>query len=225
MPSGAQLPPPPPPVEIRTWPDRPSLLADRAEVLGELVRRHVGGGRLALLLTWGGLAALGWVFIGLAVVFHEESLDPISDLIAVVTFFVGVAALVPAAVFLGLDITRARKVRALLTAWGALDREPDRDRLLRMPRLGLAWLLSSYTLCAAGLFTCVAVPASATPGEDPYGLVVLGMGAGLCAWITGLTGAVTAFSHRRWVTRVLAAPAEGPGRPAARPGGTVRPQA
>ncbi|MGW0859718.1 hypothetical protein [Streptomyces sp. NPDC002690] len=215
MPSGAQLPPPPPPVEIRTWPDRTSLLADRAEVLGELVRRHVGGGRLALLLTWGGLAALGWAFVGAGIASLEESLDPISDLFAIVLLFVGLALFGPAAVFFGLGVARAREVRALLAGWGTLDRDPDRDRLLRMPGLGLAWLLLSYALCAVGLFTCVAVPASATPGEDTYGVVVLGMGVGLCVWITGLTGAVTAVSHRRWVLRVLGGPAEAAARPAA----------
>ncbi|WP_328721319.1 hypothetical protein OHT52_18580 [Streptomyces sp. NBC_00247] len=203
MPSRAPLPPPPPPAEIRSWPDRSSLLADRAEVLGELVRLHVGGGRLALLLTWGGLAALGWALVGTAVIFFEEALDPISDLIAVVLLFAGLAVFVPAAVFLGLDIARTRRVRALLADWGGLDSDPDRDGSLRRPGLGLAWLLLSYALCAAGLFACFAVPAAATPGEDPYGLVVLGMGIGLCAWITGLTGAVTAVAHRRWVVRVL----------------------
>ncbi|WEH41483.1 hypothetical protein [Streptomyces sp. AM 2-1-1] len=212
MPSRAVLPPPPPPAAIRSWPDRPSLLADRAAVLGELVRLHVGGGRLALLLTWGGVAALGWAAVGAALIAFQESLDPISDLVAVVLAFAGIGLLVPAAVFFGLGAARARKVRVLLTAWGALDRDPDRDPLLRMPGLGLAWLLISYALCAAGLFTCVAVPASATPGEDTYGLVVLGMGAGLCVWITGLTGAVTALSHRRWVLRVLTAPAPAPVR-------------
>ncbi|MFF7365583.1 hypothetical protein [Streptomyces sp. NPDC008125] len=203
MPSRAPLPPPPPPAEIRSWPDRASLLADRAQVLGGLVRLHVGGGRLALLLTWGGIAAVGWALVGTSMIFFEESLDPITDLIAVAALFVGIAVLVPAAVFLGLDIVRARKVRALLAGWGALDRDPDRDGTLRMPGLGLAWLLVSYVLGAAGLFACFAVPAAATPGEDPYGLVVLGMGVGLCAWITGLTGAVTAVAHRRWVVRVL----------------------
>ncbi|MGW2276821.1 hypothetical protein [Streptomyces sp. NPDC001770] len=203
MPSRAPLPPPPPPVEIRSWPDRASLLADRAEVLGALVRLHVGGGRLALLLTWGGLTALGWALIGSAMAFIEESPDPVSELIAGVTLLAGIAVLVPAAVFLGLDIARARKVRALLAGWGALDRDPDRDGALRRPGLGLAWLLVSYALCAAGLFVCFAVPAAATPGEDRYGPVVLAMGAGLCAWITGLTGAVTAASYRRWVVRVL----------------------
>lgn len=212
MPSSAVLPPPPPPVEIRSWPDRTSLLADRAAVLGELVGRHVGGRRLALLLTWGGLAALGWAFIGSAVTVFEESLDPISDLPGVVLIVVGVGTLVTAAVFLVIDGARARKVRSLLAGWGALDRDADRDPLLRVPGIGLTWLLLSYALCAVGLFTCVAVPASATPGEDTYGSVILGMGAGLCAWITGLIGAVTAVSHRRWALRVLTAPAEVPGR-------------
>ncbi|MFD6421891.1 hypothetical protein [Streptomyces sp. NPDC060198] len=207
MSSRAVLPPPPPPVEIRSWPDRSSLLADRAAVLGELVRLHVGGGRLALVLTWGAVAALGWASVGAGIASYEESLDPISDLFAIVLLFVGIALFVPAAAFFGLGVARARKVRTLLAGWGTLDRDPDGDRPLRVPGLGLAWLLLSYALCAAGLFTCVAVPASAAPGEDTYGVVILGMGVGLCAWITGLTCAVTAVSHRRWVLRALGGPA------------------
>lgn len=30
------------------------------------------------------------------------------------------------------------------------------------------------------------------------------MGLGFLAWLTGLTGLVKAFAHRRWVLRVLA---------------------
>lgn len=84
--------------------------------------------------------------------------------------------------------------------------------LLRRPGASLAWLLTSFTLCAAGLFGCVAVPATARAGEETYGLVAWLMGLGLIAWLAGLTGLVKAFAHRRWVLRVLVAP------PAERPG-------
>lgn len=58
------LPPPPPPVEIRTWPDREAMLADRALILRALVGMHLGPGRLGVLVIWAGLAAFGWLLVG-----------------------------------------------------------------------------------------------------------------------------------------------------------------
>ncbi|MGW7595295.1 hypothetical protein ACWGK9_40280, partial [Streptomyces rubiginosohelvolus] len=69
------LPPPPPPVEIRSWPDRDALLADRSFLLGVLVKAHIGPGRLGLLWLWGVVGAIGWSFIGTAVITFEESYD------------------------------------------------------------------------------------------------------------------------------------------------------
>lgn len=62
-----------------------------------------------------------------------------------------------------------------------------------------------------GLFGCVAVPATARAGQETYGLVAWLMGLSFLAWLTGLTGLVKAFAHRRWVLRVLAGtPADPP---------------
>lgn len=206
MPRRAQLPPPPPPAEIRSWPDREAMLDDRAVVLRELVRMHVGPGRLGLLWMWAALAALGWSLVGSGIVMFEHALDLVDFTNVVggtVSLVVGAAVLIPAAVFVFVGISRDREVRALLAAWGALDRDPERDRRLRMPGASLTWLLLSFVLGAAGLALCLIGPASARPGRDTYGLVALVMGVGMVAWLTALIGAVTALAHRRWVLGVL----------------------
>ncbi|MFJ7325663.1 hypothetical protein ACIQVN_05330 [Streptomyces cyaneofuscatus] len=217
MSSRPTLPPPPPPVEIRTWPDREAMLADRAFILGALVRMHVGPARLGVLVMWAGLTAFGWLLVGTALAMFEQAEEVTNGLAGVVSLFLGVAALVPGIAFVCLYLARDRKVRALLVEWGALDRDPQRDRELRLPGVSLVWLLLSFVLAAGGLALCVIVPASARPGDDTYGVVALIMGLGMVAWLTGLIGAVKAVAHRRWVLRVLAVPAATPA-----PGAPVR---
>ncbi|MFF8551351.1 hypothetical protein ACF058_00695 [Streptomyces sp. NPDC015501] len=217
----APLPPSPPPVEIRSWPDREAMLADRAAVLGALVRMHVGPGRLGLLGMWAALAAIGWSLVGAGIGMLEQAIDLV-DFVSViggaVSLVLGAAVFVPAAVFFWVGVLRDRKVRVLLASWGALDRDPERDRRLRMPGMSLTWLLLSFALGATGLALCVIGPASAEPGRDTYGLVVLVMGVGMIAWLTALTGAVTALAHRRWVLGVLRGSGTGTGAEAAPPG-------
>ncbi len=179
------------------------MLADRAVVLGELVKTHVGPGRLGLLWMWAALAATGWSVVGSGLVFIEQGADFFSGIAGAVSLVVGAAALVPAVVFVCLGISRDREVRSLLADWGALDRDPERDRRLRMPGMSLTWLLLSFVLGAVGLALCVIGPASARPGRETYGLVALVMGVGMVAWLTALVGGATALAHRRWVVRVL----------------------
>ncbi|MFD7066516.1 hypothetical protein ACFV97_04670 [Streptomyces sp. NPDC059913] len=215
MSSRAQLPPPPPPVELRSWPDREALLTDRAAVLGGLVRAHVGPGRLVVLWLWGLLGAFGWLLVGSALVAFEESYDPIGALAGLTMLVLGIGCLVPAVLLVVVGVRRDRRVRALLHAWGALDRDPARDAALRMPGASSAWLVLSFVLCAVGLGTCLAVPANAAPDGYGWSLVALAMGLGMIAWLVGLIGLVKAFAHRRWVLRVLAgAPAPAPRLPA-----------
>ncbi|SCD86223.1 hypothetical protein GA0115253_1021510 [Streptomyces sp. Termitarium-T10T-6] len=187
------------------------MLADRAVVLGELVKMHVGPGRLGLLWMWAALAATGWSVVGSGIVFIEQGSDVFSGIAGVVSLVVGAAVLIPAAVFACLGISRDREVRSLLDAWGALDRDPERDRRLRMPGTSLTWLLLSFVLGAVGLALCVIGPASARPGRETYGLVALMMGVGMVAWLTALVGGVTALAHRRWVVRVLTLGGSGTG--------------
>ncbi|MFD8109353.1 hypothetical protein [Streptomyces microflavus] len=82
---------------------------------------------------------------------------------------------------------------------------PDREAMLAD---------RAFVLGATGLALCVIGPASARPGDDTYGTVALTMGLGMVAWLTGLIGAVKALAHRRWVLRVLTAPAPDPLTPA-----------
>ncbi|WP_405549244.1 hypothetical protein [Streptomyces microflavus] len=208
------LPPPPPPVEISSWPDREAMLADRAFILGALVRMHLGPARLGVLAMWAGLTAFGWLLVGTALAMFEQAQDVFGGLAGLLSLLLGVAALVPGIAFVCLYLARDRKVRALLVEWGALDRDPERDRELRLPGVSLVWLLLSFALGATGLALCVIGPASARPGEDTYGTVALTMGLGMVAWLTGLIGAVKALAHRRWVLRVLTAPAPDPLTPA-----------
>ncbi|MFF1835257.1 hypothetical protein ACFVXE_13765 [Streptomyces sp. NPDC058231] len=212
------LPPPPPPVELRSWPDRGALLADRAFVLGELVKMHVAPGRLGLLWLWGALCALGWSLVGTALITFEESYDIFGAAVGVVLAALGVCCAVPPVAFVVVGLRRDRRIRRLLDAWGTLDRDPAGDARLRAPGIGLVWMLSSIALCAAGLYLCVAVPAGAEAGEDTYGTIALGMGLGLIAWLLGLIGVTKAFAHRRWALRVLAG-APAPGRPPFSAGG------
>ncbi|MFB7914234.1 hypothetical protein [Streptomyces sp. NPDC056061] len=199
----SQLPPPPPPVEIRTWPDHEAMLADRAVVLGELVRRHVSPGRPALLWLWGVLGAAGWSLISAAMVTFQETDDLFGVALALILAVMGIACLVPAVALVAVGIGRDREIRRLLYAWGELARDPVRDARLRMPGAALFWLLLSYALCALGLYACIAVPATEEGLGATYGLAALVMGLGMIAWIIGLIGIVKAFAHRRWVARVL----------------------
>ncbi|MFD3652674.1 hypothetical protein [Streptomyces sp. NPDC058620] len=215
MPRRSPLPPPPPPVELRSWPGRQAMLADRAVVLGELVRMHLGHARLAMLWLWGMLAALGWSFVGGAIVSFEEPDDPFAAMLGMVGFALGACLLVPSVAFVAVGLARDRQVRRLLVQWGALDRDPAGDPRLRIPGVSLVWMLTSFALCALGLYTCVVVPAGAEAGEETYGEVALLMGLGLICWLTGLIGVVKAFAHRRWVLRVIVGtPVEAPVRAA-----------
>ncbi|MFC9248791.1 hypothetical protein ACFT7S_33595 [Streptomyces sp. NPDC057136] len=197
------LPPPPPPVELRSWPDRQAMFADRAVVLGALVTMHLGHVRLAMLWLWGMLAALGWSFVGGAIVSFEEPNDPFAAMLGMVGFALGAFLLVPSVAFVAVGLARDRQVRRLLVQWGALGRDPAGDLRLRIPGVSLLWMLTSFALCALGLYTCVVVPAGAEAGEETYGEVALFMGLGLICWLTGLIGVVKALAHRRWVLRVL----------------------
>ncbi|KOU04734.1 MULTISPECIES: hypothetical protein [Streptomyces] len=214
MQNRSSLPPPPPPVELRSWPSREAMLDDRAVVLRELVRMHVGPGRLGVLMMWAGLTALGWLLVGSGLVIVEQAADFLGGIAGIVSLLLGAGALIPAVVLSALYVARDREVRTLLAQWGALDRDPERDRELRLPGVSLVWLLLSFVLAAGGLALCVIGPASARPGDDTYGMVALMMGLGMVAWLTGLIGAVKASAHRRWVLRVLTAPAPAPLTPA-----------
>ncbi|MEV3992126.1 hypothetical protein AB0J57_24765 [Streptomyces sp. NPDC049837] len=204
MPSRKLLPPPPPPVHLRTWPGREALLADRTMAIRELNRRMLGGGRLTLfLLTLAGLQ-VGWAFIGGAIVSLDGLTDPLVAIAAGLAACLGLAAMVPLVIVVVLGIRQDGTLRARLLEWAALDPSPVHDARFRAPGMSLAWLLSAFVLCAAGLGLAFAVPALARPGDTTYPEVAYAMGAGLILWVHGLIGAAKAVAHRRLVLRLAA---------------------
>ncbi|MEU2180651.1 hypothetical protein [Streptomyces thermolilacinus] len=203
MSSSRALPPPPPPPHLRAWPDRESLLADRDRAMGELGRRTLGGGRLALFLVWLLVLEAGWGLIGAALLAFHDALDPFGLLLSLVLAGLGAGALVPAAYFQIAGVRRDAAARRLFVRWAALDQAPARDARHRAPGPSLAWLLVSFALCAAGLWICVTVPYAARPGSTPYAEVAYGVGAGLLLWVNGLAGAANAVAHYRLAVRLL----------------------
>ncbi|MFF4184518.1 hypothetical protein ACFYZ9_15115 [Streptomyces sp. NPDC001691] len=197
----SSLPPSPPPAEMRAWPDRNALLADRARVLEALVRGYLGVGRLGLHWLCAALFALGWSLVGTAL---TSLTDVLTAIVGGVFLLLGLGVMIPTGLAVGFGLRKDRRIRQLLHQWGELDRDPVLDRNLRRPGLSLAWLVPSVLLCAAGLGVCLVLPATADPGRDTYALVVYGMGLGLICWLTGLVGVVKAAAHRRWVLRSLA---------------------
>ncbi|MGW1507705.1 hypothetical protein [Streptomyces sp. NPDC002394] len=213
------LPPPPPPAELRSWPDREALLADRALALGELGRRLLGVGRLTLFLVWFLLLQLGWGLIGVLLIALGAPLpDPMTTMLGIVPAALGIGILVPAVWLTVRSLRRDRTVRDRLVQWAALDRHGPTDARLLAPGLSVAWLLLSFAMCAVGLWMGFAVPAGVSR-DDGYGLVAYGMGVALILWVTGLTGLAKAVGHYRFAVRLT-----GPRRPAGRSASSGRPR-
>ncbi|MET9695709.1 hypothetical protein ABZY31_02140 [Streptomyces sp. NPDC006529] len=221
------LPPPPPPAHLRAWLDQTAIRADRARFLGELERLSLGTGRLLLLWAVSAVFALGWSFVGMALMAFEEGVL-VEALVGAVFLVLGAGVLVPAGFWFVWGVKRDRRVRQLLCAWAESDRDPVNDRRLRMPGRSLVWLMSSFVLCALGLWVTFGSAVGARPGADTYGEVAYLMGLGMILWITGLLGAGKAAAHYRWALRAFrpvppaadsvaaAAPGEpGAGEPAA----------
>ncbi|MEU6708388.1 hypothetical protein [Streptomyces wuyuanensis] len=195
------LPPPPPPAEIRTWPDREAMLADRAAVLRELTGRLLGVPRLLLFLLQLSGLQLGWGLVGAGLT-GFGGLDPLSALVLGVCVALGLAVLVPFGFVAGFDIRRDLRIRRLLAQWSALDLDPARDSRLGAPGRSLAWFLVSFLLAAFGLWVSFAAPAAARPGSWTYGEVAYFMGAGVLCWVAGLAGVTRAVAHYRWAARL-----------------------
>ncbi|MGW0118209.1 hypothetical protein [Streptomyces sp. NPDC003327] len=203
------LPPPPPPVEIRSWSDRDALLADRARATDVLVRRLLGGGRLALFLGSVLLLQLGWGMVGLLLVgLGGVLLDPVTLLVDLLAAALGLAVTVPGVWLVVRGARQDRVARERLARWLALDRHGPTDARLRRPAASACWMLLSAALCGTGLWVGFAVPAGATRESGGYGLVAYGMGVALILWINGLLGLRKAVGHYRLAIR-LAPP--GPG--------------
>ncbi|QIP85113.1 hypothetical protein GLX30_14970 [Streptomyces sp. Tu 2975] len=208
------LPPPPPPVEIRAWPDREALLADRARAMGELLGLSIGPVRLLLLWLPAAGFAVGWTIFGVALRTFAEAVNVFSRLFGVIAGALGLAFMIPTGLVIGFGLARDAEVRGRLRCWSALTRDPARDARYGAPGLSLLWFLPSFLMCAYGLWLSFTVPAGARPGKDTLAGVTLLMGLGLILWITGLIGIAKAVSHYRWALRLVTrheVPAEGRG--------------
>ncbi|MEU9159403.1 hypothetical protein AB0D29_03825 [Streptomyces sp. NPDC048424] len=194
------LPPPPPPAHLRAWTDEGHVRADRARFLRDLGQRSLGIGQLLLLWAVSAVFALGWSFVGMALVAFEQG-DPVSFVLALVFLVLGAGVLVPAGFWFAWGARRDREVRRLLCAWAEAGRDPEADARMRAPGRSLTWLLSSLALGAAGLWVTFGVAVSARPGEETYGEVAYYMGLGMILWITALLGIAKATAHYRWALR------------------------
>ncbi|MFD4372817.1 hypothetical protein [Streptomyces sp. NPDC058486] len=203
------LPPPPPPAEVRSWPDRGALLADRARALDVLGRRLLGGGRFALFAGSVLLLQLGWGLVGMLLIDAGGALlDPITLLIGLFAAALGLGVMVPGVWLVARGVRRDRVVRERFAAWAALDRDAAADARLRRPVQSACWMLLSAALCGLGLWLGFAVPAGATLEYGGYYFVAYGMGVALIFWINGLIGLFKAVGHYRMAIRV-APPARG----------------
>ncbi|MEV8530292.1 hypothetical protein [Streptomyces sp. NPDC051211] len=208
------LPPPPPPAHLRAWHDAAVLQDDRARFLTELARHSLGLTRLLLLWSAAAVFAFGWSFLGMALMSFEQG-DGLGLLIGGAFAALGFGVLVPAGFWFAWGARRDREVRQLLCAWADSEpagNDPAAEARLRAPGRSLGWLLSSFGLCAAGLWVSFGSAASARPDGDTYGEVAYYIGLGMILWITGLLGAGKAAAHYRWALRAFT----GPGRRASR---------
>ncbi|MFJ6756879.1 MULTISPECIES: hypothetical protein [unclassified Streptomyces] len=196
------LPPLPPPAHLRVWLDEGSVRADRARFLHDLAHRSLGLGRLLLLWAVAAVFALGWSFVGMALVAFEAG-DPVSFLLGIVFVVLGAGVLIPAGFWFAWGARRDREVRRLLSAWAEAGRDPAVDLRMRAPGRSLTWLLASFVLGAAGLWVTFGVALTARPGEETYGEVAYYMGLGMILWITALLGAAKAAAHYRWALRAV----------------------
>ncbi|WP_449483632.1 hypothetical protein [Streptomyces avidinii] len=210
------LPPPPPPAHLRAWLDESAVRADRARFLHELGRRSLGIGRLLLLWAVAAVFALGWSFVGMALMAFETH-DPLSYLFGLIFAVLGVGVLIPAGFWFAWGAKRDRRIRRLLCAWAELGRDPAdpaAESAARAPGLSLTWLLTSFALAGTGLWVTFASAATARPGDDTYGEVAYTVGLGMILWITGLLGAGKAGAHYRWALRAFGGGSAAPDRSA-----------
>ncbi|MDJ0383428.1 hypothetical protein [Streptomyces sp. G-G2] len=208
------LPPPPPPTHLRAWLDDAVVRADRARFLTDLGRLSLGAARLLTLWLVSAVFALGWSFVGMALMAFEEG-GAAEKFVGAVFLVLGAGVLVPAGFWFVWGAKRDREVRRLLCAWAGFEREPGDAALLRAPGRSLGWLLSSLALSGLGLWVTFGSAGTARPGTDTYGEVAYFMGLGMILWITGLLGAGKAAAHYRWALRALRpGPSASPASPA-----------
>ncbi|MFI9720406.1 hypothetical protein ACIHFE_12210 [Streptomyces sp. NPDC052396] len=180
------LPPPPPPEEIRAWPDRQSLLADRTRALREgthvalSLRELLTVGFLAL---WLSLACYLCAKGALLCLDHQDWRQYVPWLLLGALFLTGATGSV------ALTHRRDRQLRQLLALWQELDRDPASVRQWSQPGRALAW--------AAGAigFGALALAFATGPATDLAGAAAFLLAA--------VHSAAKALDHRRRVRREL----------------------
>lgn len=198
MPRRTPLPPPPPPEHLRAWPDRESLLADRAFAMAELQRRSLTAGRLALLWALGLVAVLGWVVVSLGIGgFEDRNRDYVTGLVELV---LGVLVLAPAVIGTGFVVAGDRAVRRRLHAWTGLAADPAYDRRVRAGARSAVWLGLSVVLCVLG--PGLAAVGLLQPDSGGAGELAYLVGSGVIVLVVGLLGAEGAVRHRWWAADV-----------------------
>ncbi|MBB5121585.1 hypothetical protein AF335_22705 [Streptomyces eurocidicus] len=206
------LPPPPPPAHIRTWPDRPALLADRARAIGGLVHAQLAPRRLLLLWLLTALTVLGWVF---AVLGLEAVADggTVRYLHAAAFLALAGCAAVPSVLGIASGLRKDRRARERLRLWTSLDRDPYGDQVYRAAGLTWFWLLMSLLPAAvAAVVACayVAEVFARPPGETAGTTYAYAVGFTAPLAAAGAQGVGKALAHRRWA-RGMAEAAAGTG--------------
>ncbi|MEV5507752.1 hypothetical protein [Streptomyces orinoci] len=139
------LPPPPPPPEIRAWPDRQALLADRARALREGTRVALSLRELLMVAFLACWLTLAWYLCATGT---RHYLDQQGWRSYVPWLFLGVLFLTGAAGSAALTHRRDRQLRQLLTLWQDLDHDPASVRRWSCPLHTLAWAAGSAAFCA-----------------------------------------------------------------------------
>lgn len=209
------LPPPSPPAQLRARPNEDALREQRVGHPVELARQSLGLGRLLLLWTVAAVFALGWSFLGMALMAFEEQGGALEALIGGVFAVLGLGVLVPAGFWCLWGVRRDREVRLRLRAWAGAEAavpDPATEARLRAPGRSLGWLVSSCAMGAMGLWVTFGAAAGFGPGGATYGEIAYAMGVGVILWITGLLGAGKAVTHYRWARRAFSGPSRKPDR-------------
>ncbi|MDW6060655.1 hypothetical protein SAZ11_24940 [Streptomyces sp. FXJ1.4098] len=221
---GSSLPSPPDPASGRPSPPagRADRLAERAEVLRELVPSYLARRRALLLWLAAGLVATGWaaIWVGCRYVVMD---DVVSVVVGAFFLAVAVGLVVPSTLAVASGVRDDLEARERLRAWAGSARDRDSLALWHSPGRALFWLLPSLVLCCFGAASTAVAAADGSARALGFALVAAG---------TGALGMAKAVGYYRLVSRELT-PAPGepeepeepeePGEPR-EPGGLEEPQ-
>jgi len=192
------LPPPPPAPDLRPWPDRAGLLADRARAMGTLARWYMAPHRALLLWLLTLVFALGWTLAVSGFQFLVTG-QIVEHILGVIFLGLALGATVPSSLGLASGIRRDVFVGARLRDWAELGRDPQTLPHWRVSGSALLWLLPSLVLCCLGL-VLGASTAMSDLGAETFGVA---MGIAVVFAVTGGLGLLKAIGYYRLVNREL----------------------